>query len=93
MLLLLIFNCSDDSTVDIDFNRESKGIWLHRKDLRVTSVIVATADGQVHPVKDSFVSTRAIRQPILKDSNIRNAYDGITYRKSQLCFAPLLRPI
>ena len=26
---------------------------------------------------------RAIRQPILKDANIRNAYDSITYRKSQ----------
>jgi aminopeptidase N len=32
---------------------------------------------------DSLASTRAIRQPILKNANIRNAYDAITYRKSQ----------
>lgn len=32
---------------------------------------------------DSLASTRAIRQPILKNANIRNAYDSITYRKSQ----------
>jgi alanyl aminopeptidase len=32
---------------------------------------------------DSLASTRAIRQPILKNDNIRNAYDSITYSKSQ----------
>ncbi len=32
---------------------------------------------------DALESTRAIRQPILKNENIRNAYDSITYRKSQ----------
>lgn len=32
---------------------------------------------------DSLASTRAIRQPILKNENIRNAYDSITYSKSQ----------
>ncbi len=32
---------------------------------------------------DSMYNTRAIRQPILKNDNIRNAYDSITYRKSQ----------
>ncbi|MFT5692614.1 MAG: aminopeptidase N [Oceanicoccus sp.] len=32
---------------------------------------------------DALASTRAIRQPILKNENIRNAYDSITYRKSQ----------
>lgn len=32
---------------------------------------------------DSLASTRAIRQPILRNANIRNAYDSITYRKSQ----------
>ncbi len=32
---------------------------------------------------DSLASTRAIREPILKNANIRNAYDAITYRKSQ----------
>lgn len=32
---------------------------------------------------DSLASTRAIREPILLNDNIRNAYDGITYSKSQ----------
>ena len=32
---------------------------------------------------DSLASTRAIREPIELNDNIRNAYDGITYGKSQ----------
>lgn len=32
---------------------------------------------------DALASTRAIRQPIIKNDNIRNAYDAITYSKSQ----------
>jgi aminopeptidase N len=31
---------------------------------------------------DSLASTRSIRQPITENSNIRNAYDAITYSKS-----------
>lgn len=30
---------------------------------------------------DSLASTRAVREPILRNENIRNAYDGITYSK------------
>ncbi len=32
---------------------------------------------------DSLATTRAIREPILRNEDIRNAYDGITYSKSQ----------
>ncbi len=32
---------------------------------------------------DSLTSARAIREPILRNEDIRNAYDGITYSKSQ----------
>lgn len=32
---------------------------------------------------DSLASTRAIREPIARNEDIRNAYDGITYSKSQ----------
>ncbi|MCJ7591996.1 MAG: ERAP1-like C-terminal domain-containing protein [Woeseiaceae bacterium] len=33
-------------------------------------------------LQDSLASTRAIREPIAENSNIRNAYDSITYSKS-----------
>jgi alanyl aminopeptidase len=32
---------------------------------------------------DSLASTRAIREPVLRNEDIRNAYDAITYRKTQ----------
>ncbi len=41
---------------------------------------VAEAIGAMR--QDSLASTRAIREPILENRNIRNAYDSITYSKS-----------
>jgi aminopeptidase N len=42
----------------------------------------ATAESIGAMRKDSLASTRAIREPIADNNNIRNAYDSITYSKS-----------
>lgn len=44
--------------------------------------VTAAANAIIAMRLDSLASTRAIREPIIDNLNVRNAYDAITYRKS-----------
>jgi len=51
---------SAHAKIDIKLNKASNGIWLHGQDLSVTSVIVATEDGAVHPAEYSQKSKTGV---------------------------------